>query len=44
MNDQNSLRARESKKDAYVVFASMLDSGNPPSRWDDLLEVSTSLA
>lgn len=33
MNDQNSLRARESKSDAYVVFASMLDSGNPPSRW-----------
>lgn len=40
MNDENSLRARKSKKDAYSVFARMLESGNPPSHWDDLLEQS----
>lgn len=40
MNDEHSLRARKSKKDAYSVFATMLQSGNPPSSWDELLEAS----
>lgn len=43
MNDENSLRARQSKKDAYVVFQAMVTSGNPPARWDDLLGASSPL-
>lgn len=43
VNDEKSLRARDSKTDAYAVFARMLRSGNPPSTWDDLLEGSNSL-
>ena len=43
MNDDRTLRARHSKNDAYSVFRSMLESGNPPSRWDELVEVSSGL-
>ena len=43
VNDENSLRARESKTDAYKIFESMLKSGNPPSGWDELLEASNFL-
>lgn len=37
VNDENSLRAYDSKTDAYQVFARMLQSGNPPDDWEDLL-------
>ncbi len=40
MNDEDTLRAYGSKKDAYAVFVKMLDSGRPPSTWTDLLEES----
>lgn len=44
-NDENSLRARESKDDAYAVFRRMLSSGNPPGEWDELFKAcSTSQA
>lgn len=37
VNDTKTLRAYESKRDAYRVFRRMLDSGNPPDDWDTLL-------
>lgn len=40
VNDANSLRAYGSKTDAYLVFSKMLDSGNPPDDWDELLAAS----
>lgn len=40
VNDDSTLRAYESKNDAYRVFARMLDNGNPPSNWDELLSAS----
>lgn len=40
MNDEDTLRAYGSKKDAYAVFVRMLETGRPPSTWTDLLEES----
>lgn len=36
-NDENTLRARESKDEAYATFRRMLSGGNPPGEWADLL-------
>jgi toxin YhaV len=35
-NDEKTLRARESKDDAYAVFRRMLGGGSPPNEWMDL--------
>ena len=37
VNDASTLRAYESKNDAYRVFRRVLDSGNPPDDWETLL-------
>lgn len=37
VNDDNTLRAYDSKSDAYKVFKGMLDSGAPPDDWNTLL-------
>ena len=37
VNDENTLRAYDSKTDAYQVFARMLQSGNPPDDWEGLI-------
>jgi toxin YhaV len=37
-NDEETKRAYESKDDAYLVFEKMLDSGNPPNNWIELLD------
>ena len=37
VNDQDTLRAYGSKTDAYAVFRSMLDKGDPPDTWPALL-------
>lgn len=37
VNDEDTKRAYESADDAYRVFRKMLDSGRPPSDWDQLL-------
>jgi toxin YhaV len=37
VNDEDTKRAYESKNDAYRVFRRMLDDGNPPDSWDNLL-------
>lgn len=36
INDEQTLRARGSKRDAYATFARMLDSGHPPDDWKAL--------
>ncbi|WP_218139603.1 type II toxin-antitoxin system YhaV family toxin [Thalassotalea agarivorans] len=40
VNDDKTLRAYDSKTDAYKVFAGMLDDGNPPDDWDELLKAA----
>ena len=40
LNDEDTLRAHESKNDAYRVFQKMLDSGYPPRDFEDLLKQS----
>ena len=37
MNDETTLRTYGSKSDAYAVFGSMLNDGNPPDDWKRLL-------
>ncbi len=44
LNDEDSLRAYDSKTDAYATFQKMLAHGNPPKSFDDLLKVSGSIA
>ncbi len=40
VNDETTLRAYNSKEDAYLVFKKMLESGNPPGSWEALLAQS----
>lgn len=37
VNDEKTKRAYGSKTDAYKVFQKMLDSGNPPDSWKELI-------
>ncbi|MCE2746767.1 MAG: type II toxin-antitoxin system YhaV family toxin [Burkholderiales bacterium] len=37
VNDENTKRAYESGDDAYRVFSKMLNNGNPPDDWEQLL-------
>jgi toxin YhaV len=41
VNDENTLRTYGSSTDAYATFGGMLDNGNPPDDWDDLLKACT---
>jgi toxin YhaV len=34
------LRTYRSKTDAYAVFAKMLDEGNPPNTWAELVKAA----
>lgn len=38
VNDDKCLRAYNSRTDAYTTYQKMLDKGNPPDRWEDLLK------
>ncbi len=38
VNDENTKRAYDSSTDAYRVFQKMLESGNPPDNWNELLK------
>ncbi len=40
VNDDDTLRACDSKDDGYSVFRKMLDSGKPPPSWEALPEQS----
>jgi toxin YhaV len=42
VNDDSTLRAYESANDAYAVFWKMLDRGNPPDTWNELLSAASS--
>jgi toxin YhaV len=42
VNDERTLRTYGAKTDAYAVFSRMLNNGNPPRDWDDLLAASQS--
>lgn len=37
VNDETTLRTYGSKTDAYYVFKSLLNAGNPPDDWQDLM-------
>lgn len=41
VNDRDTLRTYGSKTDAYAVFKGMLDGGNPPNDWADLLKAAS---
>lgn len=38
VNDINTKRAYDSKTDAYCMFKKMLEKGNPPDDWNELLK------
>jgi toxin YhaV len=38
VNDENTLRKAGSRTDPYTVFLRRLDEGNPPDRWEELLD------
>ncbi|MBA3896089.1 MAG: type II toxin-antitoxin system YhaV family toxin [Sphingomonadaceae bacterium] len=40
VNDRDSLRTYGSKTDAYAVFKTMLDKGDPPDDWAALVKMS----
>lgn len=42
VNDDSTLRAYENSNDAYAVFRKMLDRGNPPDTWNELLSAASS--
>lgn len=42
VNDEQTLRSAGSKSDPYTVFGKMLESGNPPDDWDQLVAASRS--
>ncbi len=37
VNDRDTLRTRGSKTDAYAAFRRMLESGDPPTDWEELV-------
>ena len=37
VNDRHSLRSAGSRSDAYAVFARMLERGDPPNDWGELV-------
>jgi toxin YhaV len=41
VNDEDSLRTYGSRTDAYAVFAKMLDAGNPPDDWNELVSAAS---
>lgn len=42
VNDSDTLRTYGSKTDAYEVFKAMLNDGNPPDGWEDLMKACAS--
>lgn len=40
VNDEQTLRSAGSKSDPYAVFEKMLERGNPPDGWDQLVAAS----
>jgi toxin YhaV len=44
VNDSETLRTYGAKSDAYAVFKAMLDRGNPPEDWAELLTSSSAIS
>ncbi|ABQ39916.1 type II toxin-antitoxin system YhaV family toxin [Bradyrhizobium sp. BTAi1] len=44
VNDDSTLRAYVSASDAYAVFRKMLDRGNPPGTWNELVATASNTA
>ena len=44
VNDEKNKRAYDSKTDAYRVFEKMLQRGNPPDSWEELLNQARSVS
>jgi len=44
VNDEDTLRTYGSKTDAYAVFRKMLDGGNPPDSWQQLVAAAAAPA
>jgi len=44
VNDRDTLRTYGAKTDAYAVFRKMLDQGDPPDDWADLLAAADAIA
>ncbi|MBB5274226.1 toxin YhaV [Rhizobium rosettiformans] len=42
VNDAETLRSYGSRSDAYAVFRGMLEDGNPPDSWKELLDAASS--
>lgn len=42
VNDEQTLRSAGSKSDPYAVFGKMLEKGNPPDDWGQLVAISRS--
>ncbi|WP_420127593.1 type II toxin-antitoxin system YhaV family toxin [Longimicrobium sp.] len=42
VNDSETLRTYGSRTEAYAVFRDMLNSGNPPDAWEELVRASAS--
>jgi toxin YhaV len=42
VNDAETLRTYGSRNDAYAVFRAMLEDGNPPDSWGQLLDAASS--
>jgi toxin YhaV len=42
VNDESTLRTYESTSDAYLVFRKMLNRGNPPDTWEELVATASS--
>jgi len=38
VNDGSTKRAYNSKTDAYLIFKKMLNGGNPPTNWEQLIK------
>ncbi len=43
VNDEKTLRKEGSKTDPYQKFTKMLDKGNPPNSWSELLKASLNI-
>lgn len=44
VNDENTLRTRGAKTDAYAVFKAMLGNGRPPDGWSELVDEASAPA
>ena len=44
LNDEGTLRKEGARTDPYAVFRRMLDGGQPPDDWDELVAACTALS